>query len=278
MTHLVRQNAFTIDLDNLLSQTDEETGKLPDIKTSRVSILPRRLFSLSFCPSIKNLNDFEVEIRSEATLQYMIKHIQKCLKENNIQVLSLAVNPPITHLKISAGISLNSLPLLLVYLPSVKVLTIPSNENISLSSLLSYKNLQQLNIRDKHIFFDSGEKNKIIQDPQTHKIHIYLSGSRYRFFYPSAQNLKYLWMLIFGSTLLHLYHFSKMLPQQLEIKTHFPDEISNKRPSFQPSFVTSLAFPLITTALLIWAFLYELEKYRARQREVIRETKIEKQH
>lgn len=277
MTHLVRQSPFTIDLIEFLQQKDEETGKLPDIQSSRVSILPRHLFSRSFCPRIKNLNDYSVEIQSEATLRYLIKQIQKCLEENDIQVLSLTVEPPITHLIIGTNVPLECLPLLLVYLPSIKELTIPSNETLALTAIISYKNISRINIQEKRIFFDKGEKTLIIRDPQMSKTYIYTSGSRYRFMYASTQYLKYIWAFIIGNVFLHFYHFSKILPQQIDSEKEFQGELSNRQASSQFSYLNTLTFPLITIGLIIWTFLYEIEKYRARHREIIREHKIEKQ-
>jgi hypothetical protein len=277
MTHLVRQSPFTIDLIEFLQQKDEETGKLPDIQSSRVSILPKHLFSRSFCPRIKNLNDYCVEIQSEATLRYLIKQIQKRLEENNIQVLSLSVNPPITHLKIATHVPLETIPLLLAFLPSIRELTIPSNETLALTAIISHKNISRVNIQEKRIFFDKGEKALITRDPQMSKTCIYTGGSRYRFMYASTQYLKYMCALILGNVFLHFYHFSKILSQQIDSKREFQEELSNRQVSSQFSYINTLTFPLITLGLIIWTFLYEFERYRAHHREVIREQKIEKQ-
>lgn len=277
MTHLVRQSPFTIDLIEFLQQKDEETGKLPDIQSSRVSILPRHLFSHSFCPRIKNLNDYSVEIQSEATLQYLIKQIQKHLKENDIQVLSLTVNPPITHLKIAAHVPLESLPLLLAFLPSIKELTLPSNETLALTTIISHKNISRVNIQEKRLFFDKGEKALITRDPQMSKTYIYTSGSRYRFMYAPTHNLKYIWAFVIGNVFLHFHHFSKILSEQIDSKREFQEELSNRQASSQFSYLNTLTFPLITMGLIIWTFLYEFERYRASHCEVIREQKIAKQ-
>lgn len=263
---------FVLNIDDLLPMIQGQ-----DIKISRALSVPRCLSYLFSCSHSKGLRSYKIEITSEAALQSLIERIKDLRSENDVTTLGFPINPPITHLHLKTKVQSETLLLLLAHLTSIKELTIESNQNISISRILLNHNIFKININEPLLYLDKEEKGRITK--QMNNKFIYLKGSRYRFNYASPQTLRMMWVMIFFITIFQLYKNVTSL-SSIKINRDNPDNTDNTGDTTPYSLLIQLiaSDPLIWSAfcLFIWVMRYDFEKYRSRQREIIRSQKIDK--